>query len=89
MKREYFDNCLARYGKLPPPTPDMVRADVTLYTHQAMDEDNLNARLKFPLDWLQSRGYIVDDSPAHLDLHVGQAVDRKNQRIEVELEDAT
>ena len=89
MKGEYFMACLARYGKLPPPTPARVRADVILFTHQTMDKDNLNARLKFPLDWLQARGYIANDSPAALDLHVSQAIDRKNQRIEIELEALT
>jgi hypothetical protein len=31
-----------------------------------MDHDNALRRHKWPLDWLKTRRYIVDDSPAHL-----------------------
>lgn len=36
------------------------------HTH-ATDHDNRVARIKHALDWLTSRGYLVDDSDAHLD----------------------
>jgi hypothetical protein len=36
------------------------------HTHDT-DRDNREARLKYAIDWLTSRGYIVDDSDAHLE----------------------
>lgn len=36
------------------------------HTH-ATDHDNRMARVKHVLDWLTSRGYIVDDSDAHVE----------------------
>ena len=58
-----------------------------MYLWSTQDADNLMARLKWPLDYLTRAGFIADDSPAVLDW-VGmpeQFVDRKNQRIEIEL----
>lgn len=99
-KSEYYMTCLVLYGKLPKRTFTMARVDATLYTHQEMDVDNLYARVKWPLDWLVIREYIEDDAPYHLsikdgathqtgniDLRICQEVDRKNQRIEIELEE--
>ena len=64
------------------------KISVKLYTYNKMDVDNLFARLKWPLDWLTRRGYIVDDSPDILDWQgiPKQKIDRKNQRIEIILE---
>lgn len=36
-------------------------AEIEMRTLQVMDQDNAEARLKDLLDWLQSRGYIVND----------------------------
>ena len=87
-KDAYYEGCLARYGKLPPVTFFKATITARLYVHQLMDLDNLTARLKWPLDWLVWRGYIADDSPKVL-VWTGEAqqlIDRKNQRIEIELE---
>ena len=52
-----------------------------------MDTDNAYGRLKWVLDWLQAREYITDDSPKVIEtLTVRQHIDRKNQRLELELE---
>lgn len=87
LKHAYYDRCLMRYSK--PPKVLFTKADisVTLYVWNLMDEgDNLRARLKWPLDWLVLREYIEDDSPRTLVWGpVLQTIDRKNQRIEVEL----
>ena len=74
--------------------PDMpwerARIKATLYVWSRNDLDNLMARMKWPVDWLVKAGYLVDDSPDHLEW-VGlpeQHIDRRNQRIEIELEAA-
>ena len=88
LKDIYYLKCLARYGKLPHVTFSKASIGATLYTHQEMDKDNLVARLKWPIDWLVIREYIADDSPDVLEYSaVLQLVDRKNQRIEIELEE--
>jgi len=53
--------------------------------HNPMDRDNLGARCKWVLDWLVTRGYIMDDSDKVLTdwLPPTQEVDRKNKRVEV------
>lgn len=87
IKRHYYDQCLVRYAKLPKVTLERARVTVRLYVHQKMDDDNLMARLKWPVDWLVIRGFIVDDKPDVLEWGpVTQEIDRKNQRIEIELE---
>lgn len=55
----------------------------TLYTHQRMDEDNLAARLKFTLDWLELREIVGNDR--NVRLKCSQVIDRKNQRVELVL----
>ncbi len=59
----------------------VVRA--TMYVWSLMDVDNLYARMKWPLDWMEDREIIVNDRD--VDLRVEQIVDRKNQRLEVEI----
>lgn len=85
----YFDLCLVTVKVKRPKWP-LLRADInaTFYVWNLMDEgDNMRTRLKWPLDWLVWRGYIEDDSPRTLTWGpVSQVIDRKNQRIEVELE---
>jgi hypothetical protein len=66
---------------------DRVTIKATLYVWQLSDQDNLVARLKWPLDYLVIRRYILDDSPKVLEW-VGmpeQEIDRKNQRVEIEI----
>ena len=82
--------------------PERVRVSARFYVHAKRDPDNLTASLKYVLDalrqqqssraWRQGlgawRGYFVDDDPAHLELgDVEQAVDRKNKRLELTIED--
>jgi hypothetical protein len=43
------------------------RLDVAMYHTHDTDRDNREARLKWVLDWLTSRGYLVDDADAHLE----------------------
>lgn len=52
----------------PPATP-IARATVTgvLVMPAGMDDDNAMRRAsKWPLDWLKSRGYILDDKRKHM-----------------------
>ncbi len=86
-KDAYYMRCLVAAPKRPRLPYRRARIMVTLYTHQKMDADNLMARLKWPLDFLVKRGFIVDDSPDVLEWGVPrQAIDRKNQRVKIELD---
>ena len=88
LKNHFYDQCMVRYAKLPRVTLKHAKITVRLYVHQKMDDDNLKARLKWPLDWLVIRGYILDDSPDVLSWGpVTQSIDRADQRIEIELEE--
>lgn len=61
----------------------------TVYVWAKMDADNLMARLKWPVDFLVNDGWLYDDGPDHLEWEMPrQVVDRKNPRVEIELEAA-
>ena len=49
---------------------------VHLVLYNAMDPDNLTARVKDLLDWLVSRGYLAGDTAKHLALTVTQETNR-------------
>lgn len=56
-----------RLGLIEPP-PNRPMGSVTVLAHflvsKPNDPDNLTARLKDVMDWLKTRGYIVDDGPS-------------------------
>lgn len=65
-KKNYLAQCDERQnaGLLPaPPKRPFLSATLSSVMHlgAAMDEDNALARHKWALDWLKTRGYIVDD----------------------------
>ena len=61
-----------------------------MYLHSPMDDGNAMNRMKWVEDWLKAWGYITDDSKKHLEWtgFPKQVIDRKYQRIEIELEAA-
>lgn len=68
MRQEWYqsaDNCQV-YGRVPAPPPKAwtrVRIAAVLTMPTVMDEDNAMRRAaKWPLDWLKTRGYIVNDT---------------------------
>ena len=71
-------------------SPDKATISVTAYVWNLMDADNLMARLKWTLDWLIAWDYLPDDSPRVLewDGMPTQEIDRRNQRLEIEIRDA-
>ena len=72
-----------------PPSPwPHARIRIKLYVWNLLDSDNLTARLKWAVDFLVEREFIVDDSPKHLKWEElpTQVIDRKNPRVEIELE---
>lgn len=72
-KHAYYNalDMLQAAGKIPaPPSKPIARAKIDAVMHLAnrMDTGNAMHRAeKWPCDWLKTRGYIVDDSPAHLE----------------------
>ena len=91
LKHEYWDLCLVTVKtRRPVMVPERTRITVRLFTWNRNDMEGLWARLKWPVDWLVTREYILDDSPDALTWEMPtQAIDRKNQRIEVELLELT
>jgi hypothetical protein len=63
-RKEYWE--ALDVGVLFKPFP-RARLDVVMYHTHDTDRDNREARLKWVLDWLTSRGYLVDDADAHLE----------------------
>jgi hypothetical protein len=71
-RREYYKACdlmlMARRLPGPPIRGPYQRAllDVEIHHTHDCDRTNREARVKWPEDWLTSRGYVVDDKDAHL-----------------------
>jgi hypothetical protein len=70
-KNDYLAACDALQARnavpAPPPVPlprATIAAAMVLGGH--MDDDNAMARLKWPIDWLKTRGYIADDRRKNL-----------------------
>ena len=87
-RQDYYQYAMvvAMLGAPRQPLPK-ARAKIVLYVWALMDYDNMMARLKWPLDVLVDAGWIEDDGPQHLEFAEmpSQFVDRKNQRVEIEL----
>lgn len=72
VQKAYYQQCDTRVWlrRAPrPPARPLARAELDAELHVAgtMDRDNLEARLKYSVDWLVTRGYLVDDGPLHLE----------------------
>ena len=97
-RKEYFEACdlaailvpvreralLVR--RAPSIEKTMIRA--TVYCGALHDEDNLLARLKFPVDWMVRRGFLKDDGPMQISWYwpIEQVVKRgQDYRVEFEL----
>lgn len=88
-KVAFKDTCdtLQVMGSLPkPPLKPWPSCTVrgVLYLGAKMDTDNLLARCKWPMDWLQSRGYIANDRDARW-LGIPEQVIRRGQPYRVVL----
>jgi hypothetical protein len=73
-----------------PQKPRRATIAATLYLWGPMDDDNALARVKPLLDWLVANEYLPGDSRKHL-TWAGipeQHIDRKNQRLEIEIKEA-
>ena len=75
---------MLRKGKVfpKPPKEPWNKAEIAVHMTlgNTMDTDNAVARCKQAIDWLVTRGYVVDDKPKHL-IWAGmptQRVSRKN-----------
>ena len=85
-KNTFYLMSTALYPKLPKQTLERCDISCDLYVWSTMDTDNAYGRLKWVLDWLQAREYIASDSPKCIGtLTVRQHIDRKNQRLELEI----
>jgi Holliday junction resolvase RusA-like endonuclease len=87
-KRAYWERLnVRRDAKLiawpPHAIPPKASVEIVMYVGARMDRDNLYARVKWPLDWLVSWGYVSGDREDQIELVVTQKVDRKNQRMSV------
>lgn len=72
QKQAYFRalDALQAAAQLPAPPPaplERAKVDSVMHLARQMDVDNAMRRHKWILDWLKTRGYIVDDSPSHLE----------------------
>lgn len=79
---------LRRLPRAPRPALWRAHAVIEVRTFRQMDEDNATSRTKWPIDWLKTRCFIADDSPAHLTLAVTPIVaPRRDCGITVRLEE--
>ena len=59
----------AKRNPKPPGMPwRKAEASIQMRTLRRMDQDNAHARLKWPRDWLETRGYIVNDRDLRYEL---------------------
>lgn len=91
-QQKYFrqlDELLICQQVEPPPLqiPARIGLSAVLYVWSEMDDDGAMARLKWPVDWMRTRGYVADDKRKNIKWAglPGQVVDRKNQRLELEI----
>ncbi len=82
LKNEYYLRATAACMWRPDVPFESLTVTATLYTYNRMDDDNLSARMKWPLDWLELREIVGNDR--NVTLICRQAIDRKNQRLELE-----
>lgn len=54
--------------------------DIISYRKRLLDKDNLYTGAKFLIDALKELGWLYDDAPQYLNLHITQKVDTKNPR---------
>jgi hypothetical protein len=85
-KVAYFDTLdtmqAAKLLPAPPKTPLAApRIAVVMTLGNRMDLDNAMARLKWPLDFLQSRGYIVNDKDLQWEGMPTQRVTRSSPSV--------
>jgi len=71
MKKKYYKELdgLLLANLLPgPPKLPLLRAfaSASVFAHNKNDDDNVMARMKWPQDWLKSRGYISEDKRPYL-----------------------
>lgn len=94
LKKKYWRKCdmAQTVGDIPPPPErpmDRVELRARLFLWNRSDWDNLVARMKWPVDWLVTRGYLTDDSPKNVDgWRVSQDIDRSDRRVEIEIREA-
>ena len=71
----------------PPLKPwERAHAVIEVRTWRRADVDNCTSRAKDLIDWLVSRGYVVDDGPLHLSLSIrATAAPRKQIGVTVTL----
>ena len=65
-KKEYYamlDGLVSlRHTPLPPKKPwHKAEAEIQMRTLRRMDQDNAHSRLKWIRDWIETRGYVVND----------------------------
>ena len=90
LKKDMKWALMCAYGT---PLPDGKRKRIchlviTVYQKtRRFDEDNLHGACKPVIDCLKEMGFIYRDSPKWLDLDIRQAIDHKNPRVEIELEE--
>jgi len=87
IQKDYYS---AIYVVIPiylhPPKQRKRKVIITSYRKRLLDKDNLYAGAKLLVDALKKAGLIWDDSPKWINLEVKQAVDGKNPRTEVVIE---
>lgn len=70
------------------PAPPFVRVWIVRHGQRLLDFDNLVGGCKVLCDSLKDAGFIADDSPAHIDLHVSQELTRAQPHMTIRLESA-
>jgi hypothetical protein len=98
QRKAYFEACEVmrvlegRIGDcLRPHRLAKAKLRATVYCGGMMDHDNCLSRLKWPVDWMVTAGYLAGDKPSQLEWHwpIEQVVSRKQTyRVEFELEAA-
>ena len=91
IQRDYFYAIMAQWWNIgnflsPVRIKKKKKVIITSYRKRLLDKDNLYAGAKCLGDALKKAGLIWDDSPKWINLEVKQAVDGKNPRTEVVIE---
>jgi Holliday junction resolvase RusA-like endonuclease len=78
-ERKLWGLLMASAGRPPRRPPWRARVEIVVRRSKRQDQDNAMASIKPVLDALRARGWLLDDSPEHLEVEVREEASRARE----------